>query len=74
MFYSIPSLIKHNIDIIAIAAAKLDSSFPESQFLPTDLMSAVEKGAYLCMPTRIFHQNVFEVSIFQMIYKSFPLK
>ena len=32
-FYSIPPLIEHNIDIFALAETKLDSSFPESQFL-----------------------------------------
>ena len=32
-FYSILLLIKHNIDIFAIAETKLDSSLPESQLL-----------------------------------------
>ena len=32
-FYSILPLIKHNIDIFAIAESKLDSSLPESQLL-----------------------------------------
>ena len=32
-FYSIPPLIEHSIDIFALAETKLDSSFPESQFL-----------------------------------------
>ena len=32
-FSSIPHLIDNNLDIFAIAETKLDSSFPESQFL-----------------------------------------
>ena len=32
-FSSIPHLIDNNLDIFAIAEAKLDSSLPESQFV-----------------------------------------
>ena len=32
-FFSIPYLIDNNLDIFAIAETKLDSSFPESQFI-----------------------------------------
>ena len=32
-FFSIPHLIDNNIDIFTIAETKLDSSFPDSQFL-----------------------------------------
>ena len=79
-FYSIPPLIEHNIDILALAETKLDSSFPESQFLlegmkkPYRFDVSSGKGRLLCMSMRIFHQNIFEVSIFQMTCKPFPLK
>ena len=36
-FHIIPPLIEHNIDIFAIVETKLDSPFPENQFLQEDM-------------------------------------
>ena len=69
-FYSIPPLIEHNVGIFAIADRTLDSSFLESQYLLEGMKKRYRfdvsnrKGGYLCISIRIFHQNIFEVSIF----------
>ena len=78
-FYSIPPLIEHNIDILAIAETKLDSLFPKRQFLLERMkrpysfdISSRKRGLLVHVNKNIPHQNMFEVSIFQMTYRSFP--
>ena len=78
-FYSIPPLIEPNIDIFAIAAAKLDSSFPESQFLqdrmkkPYRFDVSSRKEEKLVYVNKDISSKYPKVSIFLMKYWSFLL-
>ena len=70
-FSSIPHLIDNNLDIFAIAETKLDSSFPESQFILTGMRKPFrlditsKKGELLVFVNNDINSlNIFEVSIF----------